>query len=101
MINGLCFLGIYEDAINSAIEKAESLMKHEDFDFDISDIDEMNEWALEYLKECGSFEDITNSIILAYFSSTEAYIKQKYPDADIDYYVNCMDSYLIYKGEEV
>ena len=101
MISNLHFLGIYEDAINNAIESAENLMKRPEFDFNAADIDEMNDWALEYLKENGDFSDITNSIIYAYFSSAKAYVNKYYPAAQIEWYINCNDSYLYYDGEEV
>lgn len=65
MITNLQFLGIYTDAIDSAIESAENLLRK--FGFDDSAIDEMNEWAVQNLEETGSFSDITNSIIYSYF----------------------------------
>jgi len=101
MISTMHYLGIYEDAINDAVESAENLLKHEDFDFTTQDIDNMNEWAFEYLKENGDFGNITDSIIYAYFSSARAYVNRRYPKAQIDYYINCNDSYLYYNGDEV
>ena len=101
MISNMHYLGKNHQAINNAVESAENLLKHEDFDFTTQDIDNMNEWALEYLKENGDFGDITNSIIYAYFSSARAYVNRRYPKAQIDYYINCNDSYLYYNGDEV
>lgn len=101
MISNMHYLGIYEDAINDAVESAENLLKHDDFDFGTQDINNMNEWAIEDLNENGSFDDITNSIINAYFSSAKAYVNKHYPDAQIEYYVNCNDSHLYYDGDEV
>ena len=99
MITNLQFLGIYTDAIDSAIESAENLLRK--FDFDDSDIDEMNEWAVQDLEETGSFSDITNSIICSYFSSAKAYVERHFGDADIYYYINCTASHLYCDGEEV
>ena len=101
MIINMHFLGIYEDAINSAIESAENLLKREEFDFTDWDIDQLNDWAVQYLAENGSFENITDSIIYAYFSSAKEYVNKKYPNAQIDFYVNCNDSHLYYDGMEV
>lgn len=101
MISNMHFLGIYEDAINSAIESAENLLKHEEFEFTDWDISQLNDWAVQYLTENGSFENITDSIIYAYFSSVKEYVNKKYPNAQIDFYVNCNDSHLYYDGMEV
>jgi hypothetical protein len=99
MISNLCYLGIYENAINDAIESSEELLKL--FGFGVSDVVEMNEWARDYLVENGSFESITNSIICAYFSSAKAYVENVYKEVEIDFYVNGHDSHLYYDGTEV
>lgn len=101
MITNMQYLGIYEDAINNAIEKAETLLGMEEFDFTEQDICKMNDLSLQYLNENGSFENITNSIIEAYFSTVKWYVNEKYPNAQIDYYVNCSDSHLYYDCSEV
>ena len=98
MISNLHFLRIYEDAINNAIESAENLLKLEEFGFNDDDIDNMNAMAFECLIDNGSFSNITDSIIYAYFSSARAYVNKKYPEAQIDYYINSNDSYLYYNG---
>jgi len=99
MCTNFQFLGIYEDAINDAIDTCESALKK--VGASISDIDDMNDDALYRLKECGDFEDITNSIISAYFSTVGYFIKKYRPDADVDYYVNGDDSHLYIDREEV
>lgn len=99
MFTNFQYLGIYEDAINDAIDTCESALKQ--VGASVSDIDSMNEDALCYLKECGSFDDITNSIISAYFSTVGYFIKKYKPDADVDYYVNGNDSHLYIDREEV
>ena len=99
MISNLCYIGIYEDAINDAIESSEELLKL--FGFGVNDVAEMNKCARDYLVENGSFEDITNSIIYAYFSSAKAYIENVYKEVEIDFYINGHDSHLYYDGAEV
>ena len=98
MFTNFQYLGIYEDAINDAIDTCESALKQVGGE---DDIDDMNEYALYHLKECGSFDDITNSIISAYFSTMKYFIKKYRPDADVDYYVNGDDSHLYIDHEEV
>ena len=90
MMTNLAFLGIYPHAIDSAIENCEEAMK--DLGFTVSEIDDMNEAALEDLKEIGTFDDITNSIIAAYYGAAKWTIKERYPEIAVDYYVNCDDS---------
>lgn len=90
MMTNLAFLNIYPDAIDDAIESCEDAMK--ELGFTISEIDDMNECAMEDLKEIGSFDDITNSIISAYYHAAASMIEDKYPGISVDYYVNCHDS---------
>ena len=99
MITNLQYLGIYEDSIDSAINSCEEALKQ--LEFDVSDIDRMNDYALEDLKACGDWNDITNSIINAYFSTTQWFIAQRYPEIDTDYYVNGYDSHFYIGGDEV
>lgn len=90
MMTNLAFLKIYPDAIDDAIESCEDAMK--ELGFTISEIDDMNDYAMEDLKEIGSFADITNSIISAYYHAAASMIEDKYPGISVDYYVNCHDS---------
>jgi len=99
MITNMQYLGIYEDAIDTAINTCEEAMKQ--MEFSIHDIDTMNELALEDLKSMGSWDDITNSIIQAYFSTTAYLINKRHPDLDVDYYVNCHDSHFYIGQEEI
>ena len=99
MISNMHYLGIYEDAINDAVESSENLLKL--LDFNDNDIDLLNYYAKEYLAENGNFNDITNSIIYAYFTTAKAYVESKYPNAAVTFYVNCHDSYLYLDGVEV
>jgi len=100
MITNMQYLGIYEDAIDTAIESAENAF----VECGINTIDQihlLHENAMEYLKENGSFEEITNSIIYAYFDTAKWMINDQFPDRTVDYFVNCRDSHFIIDGHEV
>lgn len=99
MITNLAYLGIYPSAIDSAINSCEAAMKK--VGMSISEIEKMNEMALEEFQECGSLEDITNSIIRAYFDTTQYLIVEKFPGKKVDYFVNCEDSHFFIDGEEM
>ena len=100
MITNLQYLGIYEDSIDSAIESAEKAF--EECGINTSrQIQLLHENAMEYLKECGSFESITNSIIDAYFSTAKWMINNECPDKETDYYINGYDSHFYIDGQEV
>lgn len=92
MISNLQYLCIYETAINKAIKKSEKLLAY--FNFLEKDIEEMHRLAFERLIDCGDFSNITNSIIYAYFYTATDIIKRRFPDKEMDYYINCEDSHL-------
>lgn len=91
-MTNLQYLRIYPDAIDSAIDSAENAMNFCGLG-DYTYIDDMNEEAFSNLNYLGSFENITNSIISAYFSTAAAFI-EKYATKKykVDYYINCSDS---------
>ena len=95
----LGYLGIYEEAINDAVEKCEAAL--DAVDATRSDINALHQDALCQLKEVGDFGDITNSIISAYFETVIYFIKKYRPNAEVDFYVNCDDSHLYIDNEEV
>lgn len=99
MISNIHYLGIYEDAIDDAVESSENLLRL--FDFNDNDINLLNDYAREYLIENGDFNEITNSIIYAYFITAKEYVESKYQNAVVTFYVNCHDSYLYLDGVEV
>lgn len=99
MMRNLAFLRIYPHAIDSAIEKCAKAMK--DLGFTVSGLDDMNDAALEDLKEIGTFDDITNSIIAAYYGTAKCMIEERYPGIEVDYYVNCDDSPFIVNKPEI
>lgn len=99
-MDNLGFLGIHEYEINRAIERAENAMKREGFNDE--KINDMHSMVFEELKETGSWEDITNSIIGSYFIVTADFINDKYSDSQYaTYYVNGLDSHFYLNGEEV
>ena len=84
MISNIHYLGIYEDAIDDAVESSENLLRL--FDFNDNDINLLNDYAREYLIENGDFNEITNSIIYAYFITTKEYVESKYPNAVVTFF---------------
>ena len=103
MITNLQWLGIYPDVIDKAIDSAESAVSRigkTDVER-INLVDDLNDYALENLQNYGSFKDITNSIIGAYFDAAESMINDKKPKWEVSFYVNCGDSHFVINGEEV
>ena len=95
MISNLQWLGIYEDAIDRAVETAERAVR----EYTHRTIQDLWDCAEYTLHECGSFEDITNSIIFALFSTACGFVENEHDDYTVDYYVNCDDSDIIINGE--
>lgn len=90
MITNLQYLRIYPDAIDTAISRVEEAM--EGLGFGAREIQDMHDEAFSELEEVGNWENITNSIIFAYYRTAEAFILERYPGATVDYYVNGTDS---------
>ena len=92
-------IGIYENAICNAIEASERAMEKCGLS---GMIDDLHCEAFNYLPDVGDFNDITNSIIYAYFSTAksfiEIYAKKAY---DVEFYTNCDDSHFYINGEGV
>lgn len=102
MTSNLCFLGINEDAINNAIEKAENLLKMDELEFDEHDIYRLHGIAKGNLHDYGRINDnITNAIIDCYFQAVRGMVMYKYPKAKIEYYINGNDSHLYYDNTVV
>lgn len=93
------FIGIYEDSINNAIDTC--YLALETLKFTESEIDHVDDIALDILEEIGTWREITNSIITAYFIATEGIIKDKYPDKETSFFVNGDDSHFYIDNEEV
>ena len=86
MISTCEFLGIYAETIESVAKECEDTM--EKLGFSISEIDDMNDYAKEEFEEIGRLNEITNSIIGAYYRATEYMIHQKFPKLEVTYYVD-------------
>ena len=100
MISNLQYLGIYEGAIDRAIDIAERAVE-EYVTSSSHPVDDLASDAYDWLQSCGSFEDITNSIISAWFTTACAMIGRDNSDLDIDWFVNCDDSNIIINGDFV
>ena len=86
-ITTCAFLGIYVDSIERAAATCEEAMER--LGFDVSEIDDMNDYAKQELdEEWGGLDDITNRIISAYFRATEYMIHERVPSLGVNYYVN-------------
>ena len=96
-MDNLMFLGINVDAMNKVIDTCEEVLKNKGFD--IVEIDRMNDIALSKFHEYGTLEDITSSIIDAYFSATQYVLEEKFPDINVEYCVNGDVSDLYIDGE--
>ena len=99
MITNLQYLSIYEKAIDWAISAAEEAIKR--VGLGDQGVQDLNEMALDELKESGDWDNITNSIIRAYFIVAYDMIKQTNPKIECSYYVNCYDSHFYMNGKEV
>ena len=98
MKRNMGFFGIYPDAINNAVDECEIALKG--LGFSNAEINEMYQEAEELLESAGSFKEISNSIIYSHFEATRGMILEKYPEIDVDYFVNCSDSHFYVNGEE-
>ena len=98
MITNLQYLGIYESAIDRAIDIAERAVD-EYVTSSSHPVDDLAEGACDWLQSCGSFGDITNSIIAAWFTTACAMIGRDNPELDIEWFVNCDDSHIIINGD--
>lgn len=97
MITNLQYLRIYEDAINDAIGMSERAVER----YAPSRADELFDSAMEAMKEIGTFDNITNSIIMSFFYAADQIIAQECPSVETDYYVNCHDSHFYVDHEPV
>lgn len=98
MSKDLSFFGIYPEAINDAVDQCEIAMSNCGFNSD--DIEYMYMLADEELEHFGVWANITNSIIEAYFTVTKEFIKNRFPEKEVEFYVNGSDSHFYIDGEE-
>lgn len=86
MISTCEFLGIDAETIERVAKECEDAM--EKLGFSISEIDDMNDYAKEEFEEIGRLNEITDSIIGAYYRAAEYMILQKFPNLEVKYYVD-------------
>lgn len=92
----LPLLGIYEDAINSAIDTAADAVEQ----YAPDKLNDLHKLADDDLTITFGLDDITNKIILAYFLAAKWLIEEK-TGAEVDCYINCDDSHLYVDDMEV
>ena len=97
------YLDIYPDTIEHYVGMCESFVNSLGLDEN-----DMHRRAKEYLEENGSFENVTNSVIGAYFDAVKSCIleelqRDRLPDSqpDISVYVNMDDSHFFFGDVEV
>lgn len=93
MVDNLAYLGIFPESINNAIETCKHVL--EENGFNAAEINRVEQDASDDLLQI----NFTNAIIESYFNATKEALKNKYPDLDVDYYVNCIDSSFFVNGE--
>lgn len=97
-MNVLNFFGIYEDALERADEYCQDVLTNAGLENKIDSVfDEAYDRFYEFSWE--SSMSITNALIYCMFDTTRSFITEKYPDLEIDVYVNCDDSDIIINGE--
>ena len=94
MCTNFQYLGIYEDAINDAIDTCEAALKQIGGE---NDIDDMNEDALYHHEEIIAKAQGAVDTGAREFTLMGGVLK----DADVDYYVNGDDSHLYIDSEEI
>lgn len=98
-MNNLYWLEIYPEYIDRCLETCEEVLKQ--YNCDIEFIDDFHELAFENLKQIGTFDNITNSIMDAYYMTLQDTLKRIKPELETEYYVNGSDTQFIINGEEV
>lgn len=87
MITTCQFLKIYIGAIENIVDEIINEFKKINMDFEYTQ-DEI----LEMLEENGNWKNITNSIIGVLYSIAESLVLEKYPNAEIETFINSYDS---------
>ena len=94
----LNFFGIYENALEKADEYCQDVLKNAGLENKIDSVfHEVYNQFYEFNWDKSA--SITNALIYCMFDKTRSYIIEKYPDLEIDVYVNCDDSDIIINGE--
>ena len=94
----LSYFRIYPDEIKRADEICQDVLEH--LGASNSEIDRVYSEAYDnfYSADLDSFGHMTNALIYFMFDSVRSLIKEKYPDVDVDIYVNGYDSHLCVNG---
>lgn len=94
MSNKLGYFGIYPDEVERVDEICQDILEHLGAsDDEISDVyDEAR--GNFYNADFDSFGHPTNALIYFMFDGVRSLINKKYPDLDVDIYVNGWDSYM-------
>lgn len=87
MITTCQFLKIYIGAIENSVDEIINEFKKINMDFEYTQ-DEI----LEMLEENGNWKNITNSIIGVLYSIAESLVLEKYPNAEIETFIDSYDS---------
>ena len=93
----LAFLRIYPDAMIAAIETAESAVEKY---CGVPAVDKLNENARAELEFSCNGEDITESVISAYFDEAVDILESYHPDFEVDYKTDPTGPVLIINGEQ-
>lgn len=94
----LNFFGIYKNALEKADEFCQDVLRNAGLENKINSV--LNEAHNQFYEFSWDRNvSITNALIYCMFDTTRNYIAEKYPDLEIDVYVNCDDSCMIINGE--
>ena len=94
----LIFFGIYKNALEKADKFCQDVLNNAGLKDKIDSVfDEAYNRFYEF--NWNKNVSITNALIYCMFDTTRNCITEKYPDLEIDVYVNCDDSHMIINGE--
>lgn len=98
-MNALHFFNIYPDEIEACSDKCEAALI--DAGYHTRQIDDMYDEVKKSLTD-GSInsDNITNGIMGEMLSRTQGMLQERFPNANIDYYVNGLDTHLYINGED-
>lgn len=98
----LPFFTIYPEDIEHAVEVADDAMEEAGIDLTKEgDIDE--DVITDALNQFGSWNDITTSVIEAYYSACADVVYEKFgrENVEVDYYINGYDSHFVVRLKEI
>ena len=98
MSDTLSYFGIYPNEIERVDEICQDVLEHLGASDDEIDRVYSEAHGNFYNVDLNSFGHMTNALIYFMFDSVRECIKEKYPDLDVDIYVNGWDSHLYVNG---